>query len=131
MAAAAGADPSSRRLVAAAIDAKKDELYVAVYDADRVLLPPCHVPRHAAAERVLDVLAGRPFVSIADAEDIAGWATAAERALVAPPSAAWVGRLAAAQAERGEPSDAAEVVPLYVRAPDAIVQSGAMGLRIA
>ena len=124
MAAEARASCAPGVLVAAAIDAKKDELYVAVYDGEHAVLPPSHVPRAEAGERVLAAVAGRPFVSIADLEDIAAFAPSAERALVAPPSAAWVGRLAAARRTAVEGGagafDPAEVVPLYVRAPDAI-----------
>lgn len=124
MAAEARAACPPHALVAAAIDAKKDELYVAVYDGERALLPPSHVPRSTAGDHVLAAVAGRPFVSIADAEDLAGFAEGAARALVAPPAAGWVGRLAAARlpaiAEDARASDPAEVVPLYVRAPDAI-----------
>ncbi len=124
MAAQARAASPSHALVAAAIDAKKDELYVAVYEGDRVLSPPSHVPRSEAAERVLAVTGGRPFVSIADAADLAAFAPGAALALVEPPSAAVVARLGASRfAAEGAASssfDPAEVVPLYVRAPDAV-----------
>lgn len=129
MAAQARASAPPGALVASAIDAKKGELYVAVYDGDRALLAPAHVPREVAAERVLAAAAGRPLVTIADAGDIAAFAPSAP-ALVAPPSAAWIARLASARlaahvAAGGAASpafDPAEVAPLYVRAPDAIPQ---------
>lgn len=110
-------------LVAAAIDAKKGELYVAVTDGERALLPPSHVARGAASERVLAAASGRPLVTIADAGDVASFVPGAARALVAPPSAAWIGHVAEGRfaAERGSPAfDPAEVAPLYVRAPDAV-----------
>lgn len=129
MAAHARASCPPHALVAAAIDAKKDELYLAVYDGDTALLPPSHVPVAEVAGRVAAAVVGRPFVSIVDAASFVGFAPGAERALVAPPEAAWVGRLAAAR-ELGRPAPgasasdtadaAAEVAPLYVRAPDAI-----------
>lgn len=117
-------------LFAVAIDAKKDELYIAVYDGDEALLAPEHAPRRAASERVLSVAGDRPIVSIVDAEpfvDFAGPADRITRRLVAPPSAAWVARVAVrrlsasgAAIARGASTDPAEVVPLYVRAPDAV-----------
>jgi tRNA threonylcarbamoyladenosine biosynthesis protein TsaB len=124
MAAAARDACAPHTLVAALIDAKKDELYIAVYDGERVLLAPSHVPRSAVAERIVAASAGRPFVAVADVDDLSSALSAAERSIVAPPSAAWIGRIAASRlaalAARGEAMDPAEVVPLYVRAPDAI-----------
>lgn len=124
MAASARSSAAPCSLVAAAIDAKKDELYLAVYDGDSPLLPPSHVPVAEVAGRVASVVAGRPFVSVVDAPTFAAFAPGAERALVAPPDAAWIGRLAAARGlDRPLPEGAAsggDVVPLYVRAPDAI-----------
>lgn len=108
-------------LVAAAIDAKKDELYVAIYDGDQVVMAPSHLPRGGIAARLAEVAAGRPFVSIVDASTFADFAgPGAARALVMPPSASWVARLAAARIPPNAAPDPAEVVPLYVRAPDAI-----------
>jgi len=107
-------------LVAAAIDAKKDELYVALYDGERELLAPCHLPCADVAARITELAAGRPLVSIVDAATFAGFAPGAARALVLAPSAVWVAHLAAARALRGTAPDPADVVPLYVRAPDAV-----------
>ena len=107
-------------LVVTAIDAKKDELYLAVYDGEAALLAPSHVPVAEVAGRVAAVVAGRPFVSVVDAPAFVGFAPGAERALVAPPDACWIGRLAAARPPPDSAAAAAEVVPLYVRAPDAI-----------
>jgi tRNA threonylcarbamoyladenosine biosynthesis protein TsaB len=121
MAAGARSSCRGRALVAAAIDAKKDELYVAVYDGQIALVPPSHVPVAEVAARVASAIQGRPFVSVVDAAAFVGFAPGAERALVAPPEAEWIGRLAAAR-DLGQPAadPAADVAPLYVRAPDAI-----------
>jgi tRNA threonylcarbamoyladenosine biosynthesis protein TsaB len=122
MAAGARAACPPHRLVAALIDAKKDEVYVAVYDGERELLAPSHVPRTAAAEHVLAATAGRAFVCVVDEGDLAGAAPSAVRTLVEPPSATWIARLAPSRlpGERTPALDPGEVVPLYVRAPDAI-----------
>jgi tRNA threonylcarbamoyladenosine biosynthesis protein TsaB len=131
MAAEARAACPEHALVAAAIDAKKDELYLAVSDGESELVAPCHVPRGDVAERVLAAVRGRPFVSVADVEEIAAFAPSAARALVRAPSAGWIGRLAAlrvpagglSRAPAGEGAlDPAGIVPLYVRAPDAVPQ---------
>lgn len=103
-------------LVVTAIDARKDELYLAVYDGDAALLEPSHVPASEVAARVAAITRGRPFVSIVDAPAFADFAPGAEHSIVAFPEAAWIGRLAAARAG----VDPADVAPLYVRAPDAV-----------
>jgi len=118
---------ASPALVAAAIDAKKDELYVALYDGDTVVMPPSHLPCADVAARLAELTAGRPFLSVVDAAPFADFAPSAAHKLVMPPLAAWVGHLAAAQSlaaaapsPGGFAAEAAEVVPLYVRAPDAV-----------
>jgi tRNA threonylcarbamoyladenosine biosynthesis protein TsaB len=160
----AGDPETARRLVAVAIDAKKDELYVAVYDGEDVRLQPSHLPIAEAAARVAEATAGEPFVSIADVAAFTDFAVPAAggpapslvRRLTAPPSAGWVARIAVGRLarrredERGAPQgegapprdsahspgdaglqasmDPAEVVPLYVRAPDAVpANSGTAG----
>ncbi len=148
--ASAGASEAERRLVAVAIDAKKDELYVAVYDGDTTRLSPSHLPIAEVAARVAEAVRGEPFVSIADATAFIDFAVTAgnggppsmpARRWMAPPSAAWVARIAASRrscardtahspdAAGPDPSlDPAEVVPLYVRAPDAVpANSGTAG----
>ncbi len=142
--AVAGRPDGERLLVAVAIDAKKEELYVAVYDGEEALLGPAHLPIAEVAARVAGATAGAPFVSIADVPAFLDFAAPKDgdappglvRRLVAAPSAAWVARLAAARSARSAKEegggdslrDPAEVVPLYVRAPDAVpANSGTAG----
>jgi tRNA threonylcarbamoyladenosine biosynthesis protein TsaB len=173
--AGAGRPDGERLLVAVAIDAKKEELYVAVYGGEEVLLAPSHLPIADVAARVAEATAGAAFVSIADAPAFVDFAVPKGGGapppglvgrLVAPPSAVWVARLAAARCarrtkkargapyEEGAPPrdsaypssmhgsstlpseeagedrllDPADVVPLYVRAPDAVpANSGTAG----
>lgn len=124
MAAQARAECGSETLVLAAVDAKKGELYMAAFDGEAMLLAPVHLPRSETAARSRKLARSRPFVSIADVPDIDGFAPDAHRALIASPSAAWIGRVAAARdldrVEDAGASDPAAIVPLYVRAPDAV-----------
>lgn len=124
-------DPAEPPLVAVAIDAKKDELYIALYEGEIALIEPSHLPIRAAAERIQEAARGRPIVSIAETEaflDFAGPPERVARRLTAPPKASWVARIAARRIAAHEanssapnpPLDPAEVVPLYVRAPDAV-----------
>lgn len=121
-------DPREGTIVASAIDAKKGELYVAVHEVGpagvATLSPPAHVPIAEAARLVIDAVGDRPFVSVADVASFVDFACVAgrarpERALVAAPSAAWIGRIAARRAPFPV-EGASEIVPLYVRAPDAV-----------
>ena len=105
-----------RALALALIDAKKGELYASVYDGDAELMPPCHIAAADVPSRVAEIVARRPFISVADVSAFADLVPGARRSLVLCPSAAWIGRIAAA---RGG-ADAAEIVPMYVRAPDAV-----------
>lgn len=122
MIARARAEHPAVPLVVAAIDAKKEELYVAVHSGDTTLLPPSHLPRRDVAPRLAELLGGRDYVAAVETADLCeGWPPAASGApaiVCGAPSAAWIARLAAASpASHGDPAD---VTPLYVRAPDAV-----------
>ena len=110
-------------VVLAAIDAKKDEVFLAAYAlVDGVvsaLAPPRCEPRAAASlempgETRRIVIIGEVVASI-DPEPL-GLARGAALDL---PDAAWVGRLAAARLAAGADGDPALLEPLYVRPPDA------------
>jgi tRNA threonylcarbamoyladenosine biosynthesis protein TsaB len=111
-------------VVLAAIDAKKDEVFLAAYTlvdgVVRALAPPRCEPRTAAAltipgETRRIVLIGEVVASI----DPLPPGLARGPALDLP-DAVWVGRLAARRLAAGEPGDPALVEPLYVRPPDAV-----------
>ncbi len=106
---------SAGMLIVTAIDAKKGELYVAVFDGAAQILAPCHLPLAVISERIVALTQGRPFVSIVDAPELRHFAPGSAHALVAPPDAAHVGLLAASR-----PLPTEEIVPLYVRPPDAV-----------
>ena len=104
-------------LVAAAVDAKKGELFVAVLESSlEFVLPPCHVPRVSVEEVIAKAAGGRTLI-------LAGEPAAPLAGGPPPelPEAAWIGRVAAARlfASGGGGVDPAELEPLYVRPPDA------------
>ncbi len=110
-------------VVLAAIDAKKDEVFLAAYTLVdgrvRALAPPRCEPRIAAAltipgETRQIVLIGEVVASIEPVPP--GLARGPALDL---PDAVWVGRLAAIRLAAGEPGDPALLEPLYVRPPDA------------
>lgn len=102
-------------LVAAAVDAKKGELFVAVLESSlEFVLHPSHVPR-AEVEAVLAKAAGgRNLVLVGE--------PAAHLPAETPPElpeAAWIGKVAAARFFSSGGVDPAALEPLYVRPPDA------------
>jgi tRNA threonylcarbamoyladenosine biosynthesis protein TsaB len=110
-------------VVLAAIDAKKDEVFLAAYalvdGVVRALAPPRCEPRAAASlaipgETRRIVIIGEVVASIEPAPPGLVRAPALDL-----PDAAWVGRLAAARFASGADSDPALLEPLYVRPPDA------------
>ncbi|MEP7125912.1 MAG: tRNA (adenosine(37)-N6)-threonylcarbamoyltransferase complex dimerization subunit type 1 TsaB [Byssovorax sp.] len=110
-------------VVVAAIDARKDEVFVAAYTlvngGIHALAPPRCAPRAASA---LD-LPGETRRIVIVGEVVATLDPLPPGLARGPaldlPDAAWVGRLAARRLASGEPSDPALVEPLYVRPPDA------------
>ncbi len=110
-------------VVLAAIDAKKDEVFLAAYalvdGVVRALAPPRCAPRAAASlaipgETRRIVIIGEVVASIEPAPPGLVRAPALDL-----PDAAWVGRLAAARFASGADGDPALLEPLYVRPPDA------------
>ena len=112
------------------LDARKNEVYTALYRTVTGRLELLEAPRAVApatlAEELRDRTAG-PVVFVGDAVGRFGPIFSeilAERACLAPadlrlPSAVTVGELGAWALERGEATDAASLVPLYVRPSEA------------
>lgn len=111
------AQPGDR--VAAAVDAKKGEVFLAVLEASLdFVLPPCHVPRAAVAEVLAKAAGDRPLLLV-------GEPPAPDPEVPAQlPEAAWIGRVAASRLQAGGGIDPAELEPLYVRPPDAKPSAG-------
>ncbi|TKD12301.1 tRNA (adenosine(37)-N6)-threonylcarbamoyltransferase complex dimerization subunit type 1 TsaB [Polyangium fumosum] len=114
-------------IVVAALDAKKQELFLAAFDASgAVCWAPRHVPR---ADVAALVLAGPgSFLPPGGLLRVVGEVAAEDPALEAfvlrspgtdLPDAAAVGRVALARLGAGGDFDAEHVEPLYVRPPDA------------
>jgi tRNA threonylcarbamoyladenosine biosynthesis protein TsaB len=130
---AAGADD----LVLAAIDAKKSEVFLAVYALEGGALRTVSPPRHCAAVPEALVLSGgtRRIVVVGEIAatilaqprplDLGPAPYLARGAALDLPDAVWVGRCAVAGLAAGAGVDPAVLEPLYVRAPDAKPQSGA------
>ena len=125
MAAAAFAEGAAAAgdVVLAAIDAKKDEVFLAAYalvdGVARALTEPRCAPRTAAALTMPEetrriVLVGEVVASIEPLPPGLVRGPALDL-----PDAAWVGRLAAIRLAAGEACDPALLEPLYVRPPDA------------
>lgn len=110
-------------LVVAALDAKKNELFLAGYDAALTpILAPCHVPLGEAASVVLGaaVKPGGALRVVGEvAASVAGLAPLVLRGPALDlPDAAAVGRVALGRLSLGS-GDPELVEPVYVRPPDA------------
>jgi tRNA threonylcarbamoyladenosine biosynthesis protein TsaB len=109
-------------VVAAAIDAKKSELFAAAYDASgAALVAPC---TRAVGPEAFDlaVAAGRCVVAVGEVAvgvALPAGVILARGAAFDLPDAAWIGRLALGRLLAGERPDAGPLEPLYVRPPDA------------
>lgn len=133
MAAAAFAGPAAPGdLVVPVIDAKKGEVFLAVFAASgadperparsiiEARIAPCHLRREEAEEKVAALTAGARVVVIgAVAEELPALRPHLARGPgLDLPDAAWIGRAAIPRLVAPEPG-AAGLEPLYVRAPDA------------
>ena len=105
-------------LVAAVIDARRDQVYLQVFDAGEALMAPDVLPVGTAAARLAELTMGRPLTLVGSGAPLL--ADAAPGGTVLTPEgcdARLVARLAAARA-------ATPIRPLYLRAPDAKLPGG-------
>jgi tRNA threonylcarbamoyladenosine biosynthesis protein TsaB len=120
------ASPGDR--VASVLDAKKGELFLAVFDASLAeILSPTHVPRAEAPDALRPLLELGRLVIVGEAtSELASLGSSEPRHEGEPPipldlpDAAWVGRVAAKRLAAGGGQDPAVLEALYVRAPDAV-----------
>ena len=103
-------------LVAAAIDARRDQVYLQVFDAGEPLMAPDVLPIGTAAARLAELAMGRPLTLVGSGAPLLASAT---DSLLAPEGcdARHVARLAADR-------PATPIRPLYLRAPDAKLPGG-------
>lgn len=102
-----------RGLVAAALDARRDQFYLQLFDEGRPLMAPELLPIGQAAARLVELGLGRPLALVGSGAPLL--AAAAPGATVLTPEgcdARDVARLAASRPP-------APLRPLYLRAPDA------------
>jgi len=120
VAAAVPAAERAGRILVVALDSRRDQPWVQLFDAD---LAPLGAVAALDAAAVAELLAGRPALVAGD--DAAALAAALPGAVLASspgwPDAAQVARLAAERWPRGETLPAE---PLYLRAPDVTVAGG-------
>ncbi|RAK67647.1 tRNA (adenosine(37)-N6)-threonylcarbamoyltransferase complex dimerization subunit type 1 TsaB [Phenylobacterium kunshanense] len=105
-------------LVAAAIDARRDQLYLQVFEDGHALMAPDVLPLGTAAARLAELSMGRPLTLIGSGAPLL--ADAARGADVRTPDgcdARHVAKLAAARSP-------GPLRPLYLRAPDAKLPGG-------
>jgi len=117
-AAVAEAERAGRTLLAA-VDSKRTDVYVQLFDS---ALRPLTEPAALAVAAVASLLPSGPLLTVGDGVALLAPALAgrAVMATSAPPypDAAWVATLAARRLEAGRPAE--PPAPLYLRPPDAI-----------
>jgi tRNA threonylcarbamoyladenosine biosynthesis protein TsaB len=100
-------------LVFAAIDARREQLYLQAFEEGRPLMAPDALPVDAACARLLEIAAGRPMTLVGSgAPLLATAAPTAQTLLLEGADAREVARLGAGRPATG-------LAPLYLRAPDA------------
>jgi tRNA threonylcarbamoyladenosine biosynthesis protein TsaB len=100
-------------LVFAAVDARRDQVYLQGFEGGRALMAPDALELGTAAARVAEIAADRPVTLVGSGAPLLADVAPAARVLVpAGADARLVARLAAARAP-------APARPLYLRAPDA------------
>lgn len=108
----------ARGLVAAVIDARRDQVYIQVFDGGQPLMAPDVLPLGTAAARLAELAMGRTLTLVGSgAPLLAGAAPGAEVLTPEGCDARAVARLAAGKAPT-------PIRPLYLRAPDAKLPGG-------
>ena len=105
-------------LVAAVIDARRDQVYLQVFEDGEALMAPDVLPIGTAAARMVELAMGRPLALVGSGAPLL--AEAAPGSVILTPEgcdARHVARLAAAR-------PATPIRPLYLRAPDARLPGG-------
>lgn len=102
-------------LVFAAVDARRDQVYLQAFEDGRPLMAPDALELGVAAARLAEIAAGRPLTLVGSGAPLLAEVAPAARVLTPEGAdARLVARLAAARAPAPAPAR-----PLYLRAPDA------------
>jgi tRNA threonylcarbamoyladenosine biosynthesis protein TsaB len=116
--AAEAAQSQKGGLVAAVIDARRDQLYLQVFEAGVPLMAPDVLPLGTAAARLAELAMGRDVTLVGSGAPLLAQAAPGARVLTPDGcDARHVARLAAAR-------QATPIRPLYLRAPDAKLPGG-------
>jgi tRNA threonylcarbamoyladenosine biosynthesis protein TsaB len=100
-------------LVFAAVDARRDQVYLQAFEDGRALMAPDALELGTAAARLAEIAAGRPATLVGSGAPLLAMAAPQAQVLAPPgPDARLVARIAAARPP-------APARPLYLRAPDA------------
>jgi tRNA threonylcarbamoyladenosine biosynthesis protein TsaB len=99
-------------LVFAAIDARRDQLYLQGFEDGRPLMAPDALGAATAQARIAELSMGRPFTLVGSGATLLAGLAAGQVIAAEGADARHVARLAAAR-------DAGPLRPLYLRAPDA------------
>jgi tRNA threonylcarbamoyladenosine biosynthesis protein TsaB len=109
---------STEGLVAAVIDARRDQVYLQVFEAGEPLMAPDVLPIGVAAARLAELALGRPLTLVGSGAPLL--AAAAPGARVLTPEGCDARQVARLAAARGS----TPIRPLYLRAPDAKLPGG-------
>jgi tRNA threonylcarbamoyladenosine biosynthesis protein TsaB len=105
-------------LVAAVIDARRDQVYLQIFEAGRALMAPDVLPVSTAAARLVELVQGRVLTLVGSGAPLL--ADVAPDAAVLTPEGCDARNVAALAAARPP----APLKPLYLRAPDAKLPGG-------
>ena len=105
-------------LAAAVIDARRDQVYLQVFEAGRALMAPDVLPVATAAARLVELVQGRALTLVGSGAPLL--ADVASDAVVRTPEGCDARKVAALAAAR----QPAPLKPLYLRAPDAKLPGG-------
>jgi tRNA threonylcarbamoyladenosine biosynthesis protein TsaB len=110
-------------LVAPLLDAKKGEIYGALYEQNTELLSACALPPKEMRDALLEAAAGRPILLIGDGAALLG---ALPNGILLPqlhPAASEIARQGAALLAQGFCDDPTATTPTYLRLPEAVVKA--------
>jgi tRNA threonylcarbamoyladenosine biosynthesis protein TsaB len=110
-------------LVAPLLDAKKGEIYGALYQQETELLAPCALPAESLAEKLTEAAQGRIILCVGDGATLL---TPMSNWLILPqlsPCASEITAIGAKLLSQGISDDLTAATPTYLRLPEAVVKA--------